>query len=134
MDASAGDAWQWYLNGNPISGATGQTHFANATGNYTVLVTVGSCTAPMSAATTVTIVTPPVANVSPSVPLSACYGNVITLTADPVPGATYQWQYSPDGLAPWSDVDDETGQTYDADVSGWNRVRVTVGACESYSN
>ena len=33
---------QWYLNGNLIPGATGQTHVATTTGSYTVVVTAGS--------------------------------------------------------------------------------------------
>jgi hypothetical protein len=134
LDASAGDSWQWYLNGSSVSGATSQTYFAPAGGDYTVLVTVGSCNAPMSTSTTATIIAPPVANVSPSGPLDVCYGNSITLTADPVSGATYQWQYSPNGFAPWADIAGETNQTYDATVSGYNRVYVAVGACGDYSH
>lgn len=42
-DAASGN--QWLLNGNPINGATGQTHTATASGNYTVQVTdAGGCT------------------------------------------------------------------------------------------
>lgn len=134
LDASAGDSWQWYLNGSSVSGATSQTYFAPVGGDYTVLVTVGSCNAPMSTSTTVTIIAPPVANVSPSGPLDICYGNSIILTADPVSGATYQWQYSPNGFAPWADIAGETNQTYDATVSGYNRVYVAVGACGDYSH
>jgi len=133
LDASAGNAWQWYLNGNPIIGANTQTHFAKTTGDYTVLVTVGTCNAPMSTATAATIITPPVANVTPSGLQSACYGNVVTLTADPVPGASYQWQYSPNGLAPWANEVGETNQTYDADRGGFFRVAVSLGGCTNYS-
>ncbi len=134
LTASAGDDWQWYQNGNPILDANGQTYFANATGNYTVLVTVGSCNAPMSAATTITVVPPPPAIVTPTGPISECYGNMVTLTVEPVTGATYQWQYSIDGNPPWSDITDETNHIYDAGTSGFYRVGVSVGACVNYSN
>jgi membrane carboxypeptidase/penicillin-binding protein PbpC len=46
---------QWFLNGNPIAGATNQTYIANASGDYTVTVTDSGCTSPASAATTVTV-------------------------------------------------------------------------------
>jgi hypothetical protein len=41
---------QWYLNGNPIAGATGSYYVASQTGNYTVVVTGGNgCTSTSSA-------------------------------------------------------------------------------------
>lgn len=134
LNASAGNYWQWYLNGSPIWGANSQIYIATTSGNYTVLVTVGTCNAPMSSITTVTAVIPPVANVTPDGPLNVCYGNSITLTADAVPGAHYQWQYSPNGLAPWSNINGATNQSYDAEISGFYRVSVSVGACTNYSN
>lgn len=36
---------QWFLNGNPIAGATGQTYNADQAGIFTVRVTVNGCTA-----------------------------------------------------------------------------------------
>jgi hypothetical protein len=39
--ASAGN--QWYFEGNPVSGATGQTHIATLTGWYWSIVTVNGC-------------------------------------------------------------------------------------------
>ena len=42
--ASTGDAYQWYLNGIAIDGATEQVLLATERGNYSVGVTVGGCT------------------------------------------------------------------------------------------
>ncbi len=131
LTASAGTAWQWYLNGNPISGATAQNYSASATGSYRVLTTVGSCTAPMSNATTVTTIPLPVAHVTSSAD-STCFGTTITMTADPVTGATYQWWYSYDlngTPGTWSIINGATGQTYDADNTGSYGVVVTVLTC-----
>ncbi len=44
---------QWYLDGNPIGGATNQTYTATAQGNYTVVVMASGCPSAPSAATTV---------------------------------------------------------------------------------
>ena len=43
--SGAGYSWQWRLNGGNIAGATSQTYTANQAGNFTVVVTQGSCTA-----------------------------------------------------------------------------------------
>ncbi len=46
LTASAASSYQWYLDGNPISGATGQSYTATTNGSYTVEITaVNGCTA-----------------------------------------------------------------------------------------
>lgn len=49
-----GLTWQWYRNGNVISGATSRDYVATQSGSYTVLVTKSSCSA-ASAAKMVTV-------------------------------------------------------------------------------
>ena len=55
MTSSSATGNQWYLNGNPIGGATNQDYIATASGNYTVIVTESGCTSSPSTETTVTV-------------------------------------------------------------------------------
>ncbi|WP_165903597.1 T9SS type A sorting domain-containing protein [Hymenobacter gummosus] len=63
--APAGGAYQWYLNGQPISGATAQTYVVTGSaqfGSYTVVVTSAQgCASPASAPLTVTAAADPLA-------------------------------------------------------------------------
>ncbi len=43
------DTYQWYFNGNPISGATTASHAPTADGDYTIEVTSGICSATTAA-------------------------------------------------------------------------------------
>src|SRR4029077_10008942 len=66
-DSASGN--QWYLNGNPIGGATNTTYLATASGNYTVVVTLAGCSSAASAITTVTVnPTPPTPTITPGGP------------------------------------------------------------------
>ncbi len=58
LTSSSATGNQWYLNGNPIGGATSTTYVATTGGNYTVLVTTSGCASAQSAATTVTVNAP----------------------------------------------------------------------------
>ncbi|HEX6833743.1 MAG TPA: hypothetical protein VF132_09455, partial [Rudaea sp.] len=56
LTSSSAGGNQWYLNGNPIGGATSQSYVATASGDYSVRVTSMSCDSAQSAAVTVTVV------------------------------------------------------------------------------
>src|ERR1019366_5238143 len=51
LTSSSASGNQWYLNGNPIGGATNTTYAATASGNYTVVVTTSGCSSAPSSAT-----------------------------------------------------------------------------------
>lgn len=87
-------SYQWLLDGNPIPGATGRNHTANAGGNYTVTVSdVNGCSATSGPLTVTITPTPAISNLTTSV----CSG--ATLTVSPVngtdgtvpAGTTYSW-------------------------------------------
>lgn len=53
LTSSSATGNQWYLNGNPISGATGQSYTATQNGNYSVVVTQNNCSSPPSTIVTI---------------------------------------------------------------------------------
>ena len=55
LTSSSASGNQWYLNGNPIGGATGQQYVATTSGGYTVTVTANGCTSGPSPPTAVTV-------------------------------------------------------------------------------
>ena len=117
-------AYQWYRNGNPISGATAVSYTDTLGGSYQVLVTINPCSG-LSPAVVVTTNPLPVAHVTPAGPLTTCWGTPITLTADPGAGYLFQWQLSTDGGLTWLNLTGETNQTINSNVTGNYRVRVT---------
>jgi hypothetical protein len=81
---------QWFLNGNAIGGATGQTYSAAIGGNYTVTSTVNGCTSVASGIITITEVTiQPIISASS---ISICTGDTATLTSNIASGI--QWFFN----------------------------------------
>ena len=106
---SLGDTYQWYLNGNAISGATNDTFVANAAGSYTVIIDSLGCI-DTSAAEVVTVNTVPAQPGQISGPSIACIFSTSTYTIAPVPGAiSYYWYCSGGSL---------TGTTTSAQFQG----------------
>lgn len=90
--------YQWLINGNPISGATGATYNATATGDYSVLVTDRTACASASQPVHVTIhPLPPAPTISRSgnmLASSTANGNQWYLNGNAIAGATGQF-YTP---------------------------------------
>jgi hypothetical protein len=124
LTSSSATGNQWYLNGNPIGGATNQTYVATASGNYTVIVTISGCASAASAPTTVTVnPTPPTPTITPGGPTTFCAGGSVTLTSSSATGNQWYLNGNPIGGA--------TNQTYVATASGNYTVVVTASGCSS---
>jgi gliding motility-associated-like protein/uncharacterized repeat protein (TIGR01451 family) len=121
LTSSSATGNQWYKDGSILTGETGQTYVANASGDYTIVVTntTTGCPSAASLALKVTVnplpATPTVsAGVAPTI---FCAGGSVTLTSSS--GTGNQWYK--DG----SILTGETGQTYIANASGDYTVVVT---------
>jgi PKD repeat protein len=107
-------SYQWQLNSSDISGATGTTYIATASGDYTVVVSSSDGCTSTSAVYSITV------NAAPTVSIVgvnyACFGNSQTLTASATAGSGvitgYQWQESN------VDIPGETNGTYSANAAG----------------
>ena len=105
---------QWFLNGSPISGATGQTYVATGSGDYTVNTTSGACTSSASVVTTVTVNPNPTAPiVTTSGSTAICAGSSVTLNSSQATGNL------------WSDG--QTSQSISVNTAGIYTVTYTDG-------
>ncbi|HBB95950.1 MAG TPA: hypothetical protein DC054_11225, partial [Blastocatellia bacterium] len=122
LTSSSASGNQWYLNSNPIGGATAQTYVATASGDYTV--TANGCTSNPSAATTVTANPAPARpTITPGGPTTFCEGRTVTLTSGNASGNQWYLNGNPIGGA--------TNQSYNANASGDYTVTVTTTGCTS---
>ncbi|GIV53862.1 MAG: hypothetical protein KatS3mg039_0380 [Candidatus Kapaibacterium sp.] len=133
--------YQWHVNGNPISGATGATYvvpsgLSAGTYTYTLVVTCGSCSA-TSSSVTVTVSPSPSVTISANGSTSLCVGYTSgpTLTSSVVgctSTATYQWHVN------GNPISGATGATYvvpsglSAGTYTYTLV-VTCGSCSATS-
>ena len=119
---------QWFLNGNPIGGASGQAYVANASGNYTVNVTDGNaCTSAASPIVTVTVNTiPSTPTITPSGSVQFCSAGSKTLTSSSTTGN--QWYFEGNVIT------GATNQTVSAENAGHYTVIVTTNGCSSTSS
>jgi len=115
LAANGTGTYQWNNNGAPINGATSATYIATAAGNYSVVISNGSCTA-SSETVSVVVNALPVATITAGSATSFCTGGSVVLTANGV--GTYQWYNNGVALG-------ITSQTYTASVSGNYAVVIT---------
>ncbi len=124
-NTGTGYTYQWKLNGTNITNATSSSYSATASGNYTVVVSNGSC-GTTSPAVTVTVNAAPAATITAGGSTTFCSGSV-TLNANSGTGLTYQWRR--DGT--W--ITGATSSSYAASTSGMYSVIVTSNGCSTTS-
>ncbi|HPF90704.1 MAG TPA: hypothetical protein PLL57_08595, partial [Flavobacteriales bacterium] len=124
---SAGATYQWRYNGIAISGATSYAYTAYLNGAFTVTVTSGTCTA-TSAPINVSVGTGPVASITTNGPTAFCYGGSVTLNATAGTGYFYIWYRN------GSPINGANSSTYEATLTGYYSVQVSLPGCSSTSS
>ncbi len=112
-------SYQWYLNGNPIMGASGQTHVPATSGNYTVSITDGNNCSAVSATY---VYAPPVASFTAN-QTAVCAGTTIGFTDTSTPAAT-SWNWSFPGGTPLSSTQQNPSVTFNS--AGTHNVTLTA--------
>lgn len=123
---SAGGSLQWLKNGSPLMGGTQSSYVATESGSYVLAVTDNGCTT-QSDPLTVTVTPLPAAQISVQGGSNICQGQSVTLDADYVAGATYQWQKN------GGDISGAIGGSYSVTEDGSYTVQVSISGCSSTS-
>jgi hypothetical protein len=124
LTSSSASGNQWYLNANPIGGATNQAYVATAAGNYTVTVTDGnSCSSTSSGASVTVNPIPATPTITPGGPTTFATGGNVTLTSSSADGNQWYLNGNPIGGA--------TSQDYLATAAGDYTVTITTSGCTS---
>ncbi|MFT3908372.1 MAG: T9SS type A sorting domain-containing protein [Ferruginibacter sp.] len=125
LTSSSASGNQWNLNGAAIGGETNQTLTVNASGDYSVTVGNGNCSA-TSAITTVTVnPAPATPTISANGPTTFCNGGSVVLTSSVATGNQWNLEGSPIG--------GETNQNLTVTAGGNYSVTVSNGTCSATS-
>src|SRR5205085_2875556 len=130
--SSSASGNQWYLNGNPIGGATNQTYVATAQGSYTVTATANGCTSVPSAPTTVTVTT---ITVNPSTLPGGTLGVGYSQTVSAIPSGAYSFSVTSGTLPTGLTLNASTGVisgTPSATGSFNFRVTAALNGCSGF--
>lgn len=123
--APAGVTYQWQLNNNNINAATDTAYTASAAGNYTVVISNGSCTA--TATVVPVVINSPSAIITPTGTTNICQGDTVRLRVLGGVGLTYQWQRN------GNNINNATDTLYKAIANGIYNVVVSSSNCTSTS-
>ncbi len=133
----SGYTYQWFRNGNSISGATGSYYYAPQTGAYTVQVTNAAAGYNSTSAASSVEVTMPTVSITPTNGV-LCNGGSVTLNATPADTAVYdyQWYYKPYTEGNYSLISGAGSSSYTATSVGYYYVvvRPKTGYCSAQSS
>lgn len=124
-NTGSGYTYQWLLNGQAISGATRPTLTLSSPGSYAVRIQSGTCT--VSSSVVAALSNAPTARITPLSSTIFAQGGAVTLHANSVAGASYQWFRNGTLLS------GATGSSYIARESGNYTVRVGQSTCSTMS-
>ena len=102
LGSTTGFAYQWYLAGTSIPGATDSVYQANNSGLYSVSVIGGNSCVKTSAGKPSIVNTKPIAAFTANGPTTICSGNLVTFSAPSILGYSYIWLK--DGVAAGSGI------------------------------
>ena len=121
LNATGGISYQWYRNGNLLTGQTNATLSVNQAGTYTVdVINSFGCKAKASNSSVVTVVPGPSGTITPSTATLCGTGSVpLSVTG----GSSYQWYLN--GIA----INSATSATYSATTGGTYTVDIISGPC-----
>jgi hypothetical protein len=123
LTSSSAAGNQWYLDGNPIGGATNQTYIATGFGDYTVIATPSGCASAVSTPTTVTVnPIPATPTITPLGPTTFCDDGNVTLSSSSADGN--QWYLN------GASIGGATDQVFVATAAG-NYTVVATNGCTS---
>jgi len=96
LSSNSATGIQWYLDGNPISGANSQNYFATVAGSYTAILNALGCQSAPSNTIVLTASANPAPNATITAPASVPQGSSgnVASVADAGAGATYNWLVS----------------------------------------
>lgn len=121
-----GISYQWKLNNTTINGANSSTYLASVAGDYSLVLSNGSCSS-MSEFVTISVKATPTANITSTGSTTFCQGGSVTFTGSVATGNSYQW-YLNNNL-----INGANGQSYTANSSGNFYVAITKNGCTTNS-
>jgi hypothetical protein len=125
-NTGTGLTYVWKNSGAAISGVTSASYTANTAGSYTIDVTANGCTT-SSAATLVTVNTPPAATITATGNTTFCAGGSVVLNANAGTGLSYVWKNN------GTPISGATSASYSANASGNYTIDVTANGCPATS-
>ncbi|RYZ52940.1 MAG: T9SS type B sorting domain-containing protein [Sphingobacteriales bacterium] len=122
LNATGGDSYRWFRDGNRINGQTGETLSVNREGTYTVEINQGDCVGVGTNSAVVTMTARPEGNIAPAF-TSVCAGGAVELTASG--GTSYTWYLN------GAEIAGQTGAVLNATQAGLYSATIHDGDCSA---